>query len=63
MKHGAAALSGFILALDEARLHPATVKLAEPALDDVFMRQTGHFMGVGGTQPDASVEPRGTEHA
>jgi ABC-2 type transport system ATP-binding protein len=63
VKHGAAALSGFILALDEARLHPATVKLAEPTLDDVFMRQTGHFMGVGGTQPDPSVATTGTEHA
>jgi ABC-2 type transport system ATP-binding protein len=44
--NGDAALSGFILALNEAGLHPATVKLAEPTLDDVFMRQTGHFMAV-----------------
>src|SRR5262249_45699544 len=41
---GDAALGGFIVALNEAGLHPATVKLAEPSLDDVLMRQTGPFM-------------------
>ncbi len=45
VEDGSAALARFILALDEAGLHPATVKLAQPTLDDVFLRQTGRFMG------------------
>ena len=39
---GAAAMVEAVRALDGADLHPATIALREPTLDDVFLELTGH---------------------
>jgi ABC-2 type transport system ATP-binding protein len=39
---GAAAMVEAVRALDDADLHPATIALREPTLDDVFLELTGH---------------------
>jgi ABC-2 type transport system ATP-binding protein len=39
---GAAAMVDAVRALDDADLHPVTVALREPTLDDVFLELTGH---------------------
>jgi hypothetical protein len=46
MKNGAAAVSTIVLALDDANLSIAELRLAQATLDDVFLRATGHHLEV-----------------
>ncbi len=50
---GAAAMLETVRALDNAALHPATLALREPTLDDVFLELTGH---VAEQQPSENGE-------
>ena len=50
---GAAAMVDAVRALDDADLHPVTVALREPTLDDVFLSLTGH----AAEEPQAEDEP------
>ena len=44
VREGAAAIARIVLLLDEASLRAASVTLARPTLDDVFLRKTGHHL-------------------
>jgi ABC-2 type transport system ATP-binding protein len=41
-RDGASSVPAVIRALDESGLHPASVTVASPTLDDVFLKQTGY---------------------
>ena len=65
---GAAALPGLLRLLDAADLPVRSLRLSQPSLDDVFLRQTGRSLrdageprpGPGGTGP-GGTGPSGTE--
>ena len=44
VKDGSAAIARLVLLLNEASLRAREVTLAQPTLDDVFLRKTGHHM-------------------
>ena len=50
---GAVALAPLLRALDAAGLHPASVSVSRPSLDDVFLTLTGRSLREG----DAMSEP------
>jgi ABC-2 type transport system ATP-binding protein len=52
---GAAALPGLLRLLDQAGLPVRSLRLSEPSLDDVFLRQTGRSLRDGG--PPATGSP------
>ena len=44
VREGPRAVAHIVRLLDEARVHVGEVTLAHPALDDVFLRKTGHHI-------------------
>jgi ABC-2 type transport system ATP-binding protein len=53
--HGAAAIPEIVRRLEEVGVRPATVQLARPTLDDVFLDATGRRIEGPGTS-DATIE-------
>jgi len=47
LKNGAAAVAGIVLALADAEVKVADLRLSQATLDDVFLRATGHHLEVG----------------
>jgi ABC-2 type transport system ATP-binding protein len=54
---GAAALPGLLRLLDQAGLTVRSLRLSEPSLDDVFLRQTGRSLRDGGPPAPGSPGP------
>jgi ABC-2 type transport system ATP-binding protein len=54
---GAAALPGLLRLLDQAGLPVRSLRLSEPSLDDVFLRQTGRSLRDGGPPAPGSPSP------
>ena len=54
---GSAAVAQIVRLLDEAQVAVASITLAQPTLDDVFLRATGHYLQVdeGGAGEEASA--------
>jgi hypothetical protein len=53
VREGSAAIARIVLLLAEASVPVREVTLAQPTLDDVFLRKTGHHL-----EADAAVERR-----
>jgi ABC-2 type transport system ATP-binding protein len=53
---GAAALPGLLRLLDHAGLPVRSLRLSEPSLDDVFLRQTGRSLRDGGGPPGPAAD-------
>lgn len=55
LKDGAAQLAGLVRSLDAAHVPVARLELAEPTLDDVFLRHTGERLRVDEVKPPSHV--------
>lgn len=60
---GAAAVGGVAVALSAAGLHPRSLTVRTPSLDDVFLLATGYRMSAAGSAPDDAGAPAGTDRS
>ena len=56
-KDGARAIARIVLLLDEASVRMGEVTLAQPTLDDVFLRKTGHHIERDESVPQPAERP------